>query len=464
MEKNSKMKFNSIIKKLVLEQGRYEILRKTYTQSKKKGDKVKPPRMSVEELNKIVLADPTTRRDGDNIKKAGKYAQWILKQFLNIEPNIQAQYGTPEFKREKEEKLRLFFEDLYKVTQDLQKYERFKGSLEDVNDRDINNVTIEKLNDLMLPYSLEKTKATKDEKAEASKTYEHPGGEVIFRGSKWTVVRISDTGQLGKDAACFYGGNDQKPGSGESGWCTSAPGGSMFNHYIKNGPLYVVIPNNPEEFMSGGPKVGKTSGLPANRYQFHFPSDQFMDANDRRINLIDFLNNNEELKEVFKPEFMKGLSSSDGTEVTVEYPRDSASKYIGLYGFDDFFDTLPSNLGRLDFIKSSGGGYGNSGVPEDFTVEIPAEIGKYKDMYALHLDGIVEELPKEISNLEGLMFLSLPNNKKIKSLPKELAKKNGNEYAMKNLAVITLAGSNPNIKIPEEVQQMIDEKGIKIFK
>jgi hypothetical protein len=35
---------------------------------------------------------------------------------------------------------------------------------------------------------------------------------------------------------------------------------------------------------------------------------------------------------------------------------------------------------------------------------------------------------------------------------------------MKNLAVITLAGSNPNIEIPEEVQKMIEDKNIKVFK
>ena len=62
------------------------------------------------------------------------------------------------------------------------------------------------------------------------------------------------------------------------------------------------------------------------------------------------------------------------------------------------------------------------------------------------------------------MFLSLPNNPNLKSLPKEMADKNGQNYKMDNLAVITLAGSNPNIEIPEEVQQMIKDKGIKVFK
>ena len=39
------MKFNNIIKSIIVEQGRYEILKKTYTQPKKKGEKVKPAKM-----------------------------------------------------------------------------------------------------------------------------------------------------------------------------------------------------------------------------------------------------------------------------------------------------------------------------------------------------------------------------------------------------------------------------------
>ena len=54
MKKNN-MKFSGIIRHIILEQGRYEILRKTYTEPKKKGDKVKPARMSLEDLNKIVF-------------------------------------------------------------------------------------------------------------------------------------------------------------------------------------------------------------------------------------------------------------------------------------------------------------------------------------------------------------------------------------------------------------------------
>lgn len=441
------MKFNSIIKKLVVEQGRYEILKKTYTEPKKKGDKVKPAKMSIEELNKIVLADPTTRGEGEDIKKAGKYVNWLIKQFLQIEPTVEARYGTPEFKRELEEKKNLFFEDLYKTTDDLIKFDRFKNQLDDEL-RDINKLTIDSLFNAVKDFSLEKATTTKAERKEMDV---HPGAKLAYSGTKYNVYKIEDKGDLGKEAACYYGGQNK-----ETRWCTSAPGLSYFERYIKDGPLYVLIDKTDTE-------LGDVSGLPKHRYQFHFPSNQFMDVNDRQINLIEFLNNQEQgLRDFFKPEFIKGLSSSDGTEITVEYPRDAASKYIALYGFDDFFKGLPKNLGRLDFIKSSGG-YGSK-PDNDLNITIPPQIGDFKDMYALHLDGIVKELPKEVGDLENLMFLSLPNNKQLSSLPKELAKKNGNDYSMKNLAVITLSGGNPNIDIPEEVQKMIEEKNIKVFK
>jgi hypothetical protein len=443
------MKFNNIIKSIIVEQGRYEILKKTYTQPKKKGEKVKPAKMSLEQLNKMVMTDPTTRRDGDNIKKAGKYVNWIIKQFLQIEPNIEASYGTPQFKKEFKEKTDLFFEDLYKTTDDLIKFDRFKSQIDDEL-RDINKLTIDSLFNTVKDFSLEKASTTKAERKEMKV---HPGAELVYSGSKYDVYMIEDQGDLGKEAACFYGGQNK-----ETRWCTSAPGLSYFNTYIKQGPLYVLVDKTDTE-------VGDISGLPKHRYQFHFPSNQFMDVNDRQINLVDFLLGEEEgLKQFFKPEFMKGLSNADGTEISVEYPRDAASKFIALYGFDKFFDDLPNNLGRLDFIKTSGGSRYGQESAKDLNIKIPSSIGRFKNMYALHLDGILDELPSEISNLEDLMFLSLPNNKNLKSLPKEMAEKNGNDYKMKNLAVITLAGSNPQIEIPEEVQKMIEDKNIKVFK
>jgi len=244
----------------------------------------------------------------------------------------------------------------------------------------------------------------------------------------------------------------KESGIGETRWCTSAPGLRWFNNYIKDGPLYVVIPNEAKSFRKDDKTVGDISGLPALRYQFHFPSNQYMDPDDRQINLIDFLTKNPELKEVFKPEFMKGLTGTEGTSVSVEYPRDSASKFIALYGFDEFFDNLPDNLERLDFVKSNSR-YSGDNDNNDLSVELPKSIGRFKNLNALHLEGIVSKLPKEIGELNDLVFLSLPNNPNLSNLPDEVKNLN-------NLQVINLKNS-PNVKIPEDIEK---KKGLHIFK
>jgi hypothetical protein len=437
------MKFSNIIRNVILEQGRYEILLKTYTTPKKTGDKVKPAKMKVETLDKLVKADPTTRLDGNKIKKAGEYASWIVKQYLSLQPE-DVEYGSPQFERALKQKQELFFEDLYKTTEDLKKFDRFKGRLPQEM-RDINSLNIDSLFYAVREFSLEKTKASKEEKKQAATTYEHPGGEVIFRGQEWTVVKINNTGQIGKDAACFYGGYHELSNKGETNWCTSSPGLDYFNGYIKEGPLYTIIPNKEMSYYNPDIIRGEKSGLPALRYQFHFPSNQFKNPDNRDIDVVKFLNENPELKEIFKPEFMKGISKSDGTSVSVEYPKDSASKFIALYGFDEFFESLPENISNFSFTKVGGNNLTN------FALKVPSTIGKFKNLNVLHLDNVVQELPKEIGDLKSLMFLSLPNNEHLKSLPKEIAN-------LPNLQIINLKGSNPNVQIPKEIENAVNDE------
>jgi hypothetical protein len=404
-------------------------------------------------LFEIIAADPTSRvpegmtaqsakpEDMEKVK-IGKYVQWILKNYAT--PNIDLGGITdPNSDRAKQaikQYQELFMEDLYKVTGDLMKFERFKNRLpQEV--RDINKLTPETLYDQVKDFSLEKTKATADEKKEASKTYQHPGADIVYKGSDWTVARISDTGQLGKDAACFYGGNYLEPQRGETRWCTSSPGLTWFDRYIKDGPLYVVIPNSPRKF-TGSMDLGEKSGLPAYRIQFHFPSNQFMTPDDRNIDLVEFLNEQEPgLKEYFKPEFMKGLSSKGGTKVSVNYPSDSASKFIALYGFEEFFETLPENIERLEFVKKGGA---------DISLNIPDSIGKFKNLTALHLVGCVGKFPESVCNLEKLQFLSLPDNPGLQMLPSCLAN-------LTKLTVINLKNSNASSVVPDSLKQKIEQ-------
>jgi hypothetical protein len=437
------IKFTNILRELIIESSRFQVIYDKYVKPNKETRK---GMMTLGTLFNIIAADPTSRvpegmsaegvRPEDMEKiKIGKYTQWILKNFT-VPTTLDVEPDSPRYKGAFQQYQELFLEDLYKVTGDLMKFERFKGRLPQEY-RDINKLTPESLYDQVKDFSLEKTKATKDEKAEASTTYKHPGADIVYRGSEWTVARISDTGQLGKDAACFYGGNYLEPQRGETRWCTSSPGLTWFDRYIKDGPLYVVIPNSPRKF-TGSMDLGEKSGLPAYRIQFHFPSNQFMTPDDRNIDLVEFLNQQEPgLKEYFKPEFMNGLASKGGTKVSVNYPSDSASKFIALYGFEEFFDTLPENIQRLEFTKKGG---------DSFDLDIPESIGKFKDLSALHLVGCVSRLPQSICNLKKLQFLSLPDNPNLEELPSCLAD-------ISALTVINVKGSNPKTSINEALKE-----------
>lgn len=363
MKKKEEMKFNSVLKGLVLENARLEFLINQFTKPRKKGEEKLPPVMDKASLMQIIAADPKSRVEGEDVKKVGEYTQWLIKQYLKLLPKP----GEAVDKRELKGKLDLFFEDLYKTTDDLQKFDRFKNRL---GERDINKYSIDSLFDAVKDFSLEKTKATSDEKKEASKTFVFPGSELVYDGPNWAITKVTDKGALGKEAACFFGGYNQ-----ETRWCTSAPGLQWFERYIKDGPLYQVF--------NKSSKVTEKTGLPSERYQFHFPSSQFMDINDRQIQLVDFLNGpGEEMKEYFRPEFLKGLATGTKSDkITVNYPNDSSSQYIALYGFDEFFENLPENISRLEFSVNDrrGDSQFSGGMP------IPDSLGKFKNLDAIHL-------------------------------------------------------------------------------
>ena len=447
------IRFTNILRDLIIESSRFQVIFDKYVKPNKETRK---GMMSFNVLFDIIAADPTSRvpegmtaetakpEDMEKVK-IGKYTQWILKNFVT--PNVELSSGitdpnSPAVKQAIKEYQALFLEDLYKVTGDLMKFERFKNRLSQEY-RDINKLTPETLYDQVKDFSLEKTKATSEEKKEASTTYQHPGAETVTKFGNWTVVKISNQGQLGKDAACFYGGYYLEPQKGETRWCTSSPGLTWFDRYIKDGPLYVVIPNSPRKF-TGSMDIGEKSGLPAYRLQFHFPSNQYMTPDDRNIDLVDFLSKEEEgLKNYFKPEFMGGLSQNNGEKVSVNYPGDSASKFIALYGFDEFFDTLPENIKRLEFTHKGG---------TSFNLDLPERIGDFKQLSALHLVGCVSKIPDSICNLKELKFLSLPDNPNLQPLPACLAE-------LPKLSIINIKNSKLDGTIPEALKQRAERDG-----
>ena len=424
------MRFTSILKQVILEQSRFEILRDTLTKpaQDKEGNKVKA-RMTPQEFLAIVQADPTTKMNNidpetANSKelekiKAGKYVQWLLKSYLT--PNTERQPGDNGYDKEVKQVKETFMEDLYKVTDDLKKFDRFKGKLP-AEARDINKLTPDSLYDAVKDFDLTLASTTKAERKSAEV---HPGAKLMYDGDNWRVIEIKDKGVVGKEAACFYGGNNQ-----ETRWCTSAPGASWFDRYIKDGPLYVIYNPNDTD-------IAPTTGLPKTRYQFHFPSNQFMDKDDRQQDLVQLLNGPmAELKDFFKPEFAKGLTVGGQKLVIDSFSHGAIGKFIALYGLDDLIGNLPDTLEEFQIQ--------NRDNKSDITINIPEQIGRFKDLHMILLDNCVESVPDAICTLPKLRFLALINNPKLTSIPECIVD-------LPSLYFLNLKGST-NVRVPDAIK------------
>ncbi len=422
------MKFTSLLKTIIVEQSRFEVLLNALTKpSEDRGGIKTKPRLTKREFIELVKADPTTRLNNINIDtatseqlskvKAGKYVQWLIKSYLM--PTTERQPGDNGYEKEVKQVKETFMEDLYKVTDDLKKFDRFKSRVK--GEKDINKMTPNQLYDAVKDFDLTLATTTKAERKQAEV---HPGSKLIYDGDNWRVIEIKDKGVIGKEAACFYGGNNV-----ETRWCTSAPGLSYFERYIKDGPLYVIY--NPDDA-----DVSPTTGLPKNRYQFHFPSNQFMDKDDRQQDLVQLLNGPmEELKSFFKPEFAKGLTVGGEKLVIDSFSQGAIGKFIALYGLDDLIGNLPVTLKEFQIQNR-----GNDKV----LIIIPEEIGRFKDLHMILLDNCVKSIPESVCTLPKLRFLALINNPGLTSIPECVAD-------LPNLYFLNLKGSN-NVEVPESIK------------
>ena len=431
-----KMNLNDLLENIIIEDSRYEVLMTTYTEPKKKGKKA---RMGKDQLRLIMLADPTTRftEDADvddgEINKVGAYTTWVLKQFLSLSAQVSAEgieYSNDkdsQFQKTLTEKTRLFFEDLYKVTENLKKYNYVKklGKFDD--EKDIGKIkSFIELDDIVLKYDIDEDQIDKT-KAERVRD----DVDVVFEDDTW-VIYIPKT----EEASCHYGVN--------TSWCTAARGGNnYYDYYTKKdtsggyqstnkGPLYMIMH---KEDMANNVNRG-----PARHVQFHFESNQYKNSNDREIELGKFLNENPPLKEFFKTMFKKFLKTTSSDVVSVNYPNDTTSKYIAIYGFEDFFTSLPDTLKMIDI----------SG-PRNSTVgfKLP-DMSRFKQLETLHIESFLSELPESIGELTNLEVFATPNSKNLKGLPESIVK-------LKNLDVINVMGSGDGqfyipFKILEDIE------------
>ena len=103
------------------------------------------------------------------------------------------------------------------------------------------------------------------QKAQDKKNYLDAGeGTEIFRDDdEWKIAALHNKG-----AACELGKNTD--------WCTAAPGLDYFEDYYK--------PEDPLFYFQQKKYIQDDVDRPPTKYQFHYGSSQFMDANDVRVN------------------------------------------------------------------------------------------------------------------------------------------------------------------------------------
>lgn len=460
------MKFTSLLSKLIVENTKFQFLYDKYVKpqvSKEKPEGQGPetekkPKskgmISFDLFKAVVLADPFTKvPEGENVDtldvekmkniKLGKYSEWLLKRFLQptlSDLGISDQEAQDPAKQQyaKQQYAKLFLEDLYKQTERLQFYEKAKQYLPQ-DKRDINKLSIKDLYDIFQNFQLPEKKRIESERKEAKKTrkgFEHVGGEIIHQGPKWTMIRISDTGAKGKEAAIWYGGfKDVR--AGETDWCTSSPNLSYFEGYIKDGPLYVVFPNDDKG------EVGKRTGLPKERYQFHFPSNQFMDREDHRVKLVELLNGEmNELKDIFKPEFAKGLVTKDKDTLDINYPQGSAAQFVALYGMDEIFNSAPQTISSINIINNS---------KDNIALDVPKTISRFQSLQSVMFQNCVKSLPENLGELKKLKFISLPGNQELKSLPESIS-------TLPDLMFVNVMDC-PNVVLPKKLEETLEDDG-----
>ena len=182
----------------------------------------KNPYLDKEGLVKLLMADPTASQN-DRGSFAGKYGVWIGNMYANggIKPG-----DAPELKSA------------------LFTYDKNKTQLPQIKDYKSLSELIEWVKDLSDDFK----PVRKQSKAKA-------GLEKVYEDDEWVVYVPHN------HAAARRGGEGTR-------WCTASENDYYYNMYSKQGPLYI--------------NIRKSDGA---KFQFHFETDQFMDANDDPIRL-----------------------------------------------------------------------------------------------------------------------------------------------------------------------------------
>jgi hypothetical protein len=243
------------------------------------------------DFDRIIRLDPTFDENRDSV---GKYGKWLLGLYkkdnpLNSDVNITKM-------------LSVYDNTVKDRTKQIEKDTGKFKSLDDMQNA-IENAGEAELSDRQ-----------KLRQKQANKDY-----DLVYQNEDWAVF-VPNTWEA-----------DVNLGKGTS-WCTAdsreESGKKYFDHYLNEyGGKYYVIINKHDK---------------SDKYQFHFESSQFMDKNDRNINVKEFCDNND-LSKFFEKE-MHFVNDEVVEEIMYHlYPLDEliGSELFSLKSlFPDVFRTI----------------------------------------------------------------------------------------------------------------------------
>jgi hypothetical protein len=218
----------------------------------------------------ISSSDPGTTMNGEQLKKIGKYTKLLLTMF-------------------KRKNLKL--EDLPKAKEYLSYVYKHAVPL------DANKIkTLGDLYQVVKGYYVKDTKNLTD----VLQSIDESEYKKVFQSENWAIFV-----PLTEKAACYLGVNTE--------WCTTWGPLSLnpdykdrtnrFDYHNRTDKLYIIINN---------------ANL-NDKYQFHFPTKQFMDREDKRIDSGKFLEKHTDIRNFFFPSFLKDDLSQD--EISLEIGR-----------------------------------------------------------------------------------------------------------------------------------------------
>jgi len=203
-------------------------------------------------FTRIVIADPGTKVERRRLVKIGKYAKMLLSMFRN---------GN------------LKMEDLPKAKEYLNIVYKYRVPI------DINKIG--NISELYQYVKIYYAKETKDLMS-VLRALNPEEYQLVFNSDKWVIYN-----PLTDRASCYLGVDTQ--------WCTTWGKHSLnpdhksresnYANYVQTEPLYIII-NKQDN---------------SEKYQFHFPTKQYMDRNDSRIDSGEFLDKNPGIRNFFFP-------------------------------------------------------------------------------------------------------------------------------------------------------------------